>query len=65
MYKHYLDRRLRNRAARNGTGKHKTTKAKIKLPTPDQMEKIAKCWEPYRSIACWYLWQSLDTKTIG
>jgi DNA-3-methyladenine glycosylase II len=35
---------------------------KRKLPKPDQMEKIAKSWEPYRSIACWYLWQSLDVK---
>jgi len=35
-----------------------------KLPKPAQMEKIAKCWEPYRSVACWYLWQSLDVKTM-
>jgi DNA-3-methyladenine glycosylase II len=37
---------------------------KRKLPKPVQMEKIAKCWEPYRSIACWYLWRSLDIKTV-
>ena len=37
---------------------------KRKLPKPAQMEKIAKCWEPYRSIACWYLWRSLDVKTM-
>ena len=37
---------------------------KRKLPKPLQMEKIAKAWEPYRSIACWYLWRSLDVKTI-
>jgi len=37
---------------------------KRKLPKPLQMEKIAKCWEPYRSVACWYLWKSLDIKTI-
>ena len=37
---------------------------KRKLPKPDQMEKIAKRWEPYRSVACWYLWKSLDVKTI-
>ena len=37
---------------------------KRKLPKPLQMEKIAKCWEPYRSIACWYLWRSLDVKTL-
>jgi DNA-3-methyladenine glycosylase II len=37
---------------------------KRKLPNPDQMEKIAKAWEPYRSVACWYLWKSLDVKTM-
>lgn len=35
---------------------------KRKLPKPAQMEKIAKPWEPYRSVACWYLWRSLDLK---
>jgi 3-methyladenine DNA glycosylase/8-oxoguanine DNA glycosylase len=28
------------------------------------MMKIAKCWAPYRSLACWYLWKSLDIKTL-
>jgi DNA-3-methyladenine glycosylase II len=37
---------------------------KRKMPKPAQMEKIAKCWEPYRSVACWYLWRSLDVKTM-
>jgi len=37
---------------------------KRKMPRPLQMEKIAKPWEPYRSIACWYLWRSLDIKTM-
>ena len=37
---------------------------KHKLPKPEQMEKIAKSWEPHRSVACWYLWRSLDIKTI-
>ena len=37
---------------------------KRKLPKPAQMEKIARAWEPYRSVACWYLWKSLDTKTM-
>lgn len=37
---------------------------KRKVPKPEQMEKIAKPWEPYRSIACWYLWKSMDTKTM-
>ena len=35
---------------------------KRKLPSPKQMEKIAACWQPYRSVACWYLWRSLDLK---
>ncbi len=34
------------------------------LPKPHIMEKIAKPWAPYRSIACWYLWRSLDIKTL-
>ena len=37
---------------------------KRKMPKPAQMEKIAKAWEPYRSVACWYLWRSLDIKTL-
>ena len=37
---------------------------KRKLPKPPQMEKIARAWEPYRSIACWYLWRSLDIRTV-
>lgn len=37
---------------------------KRKLPKPRDMEKIARAWEPYRSIACWYMWQSLDIKTL-
>jgi DNA-3-methyladenine glycosylase II len=37
---------------------------KRKLPKPDVMEKIARPWAPYRSIACWYLWRSLDIKTV-
>ena len=70
MYKHYLDvQRAKAAAKKSSTGKKaapakKGRKRKIKLPTPEQMEKIAKCWEPYRSVACWYLWQSLDTKTL-
>jgi DNA-3-methyladenine glycosylase II len=37
---------------------------KRKLPKPQDMEKIAKVWAPYRSVACWYLWRSLDIKTV-
>lgn len=28
-------------------------------PSKAQMIDLAKPWEPYRSIACWYLWRSL------
>ena len=37
---------------------------KRKMPKPEVMAKIAKPWEPYRSVACWYLWRSLDIKTM-
>jgi DNA-3-methyladenine glycosylase II len=37
---------------------------KRKLPKPEQMIKIARLWEPYRSVACWYLWRSLAIKTL-
>jgi DNA-3-methyladenine glycosylase II len=65
MYKHYLDL-TRAKAKKKSTPKKnvRKSKGKIKLPSPEQMEKIAKCWEPYRSVACWYLWRSLDIKTL-
>jgi DNA-3-methyladenine glycosylase II len=30
------------------------------LPTPSSMLAISLPWKPYRSIATWYLWKSLD-----
>jgi DNA-3-methyladenine glycosylase II len=33
-----------------------------KMPNPKRMQQVAKCWHPYCSVACWYLWRSLDTK---
>jgi DNA-3-methyladenine glycosylase II len=30
------------------------------LPKPAEMEKIAACWKPWSSVACWYLWRSLE-----
>jgi 3-methyladenine DNA glycosylase/8-oxoguanine DNA glycosylase len=32
-----------------------------KLPKPAVMQRIAAPWRPYRSVACWYLWRSLDS----
>jgi 3-methyladenine DNA glycosylase/8-oxoguanine DNA glycosylase len=33
-----------------------------KLPSPDRMRKLAEPWRPYRTVACWYLWRSLESK---
>src|SRR6185503_12086731 len=30
-----------------------------KRPDPKRLLKIGEPWRPYRSVACWYLWQSL------
>jgi DNA-3-methyladenine glycosylase II len=31
-----------------------------KLPDPKRLEKVARPWRPYRTLACLYLWSSLD-----
>jgi DNA-3-methyladenine glycosylase II len=31
-----------------------------KTPTPDRLSQIGEAWRPYRSVACWYLWRSLN-----
>jgi len=61
MYKRYL---AVPKASKKVVAGKKARKKTVKLPTPAEMEKIAKCWEPYRSVACWYLWRSLDAKTL-
>ena len=33
------------------------------LPKPGELETIAGPWQPYRSVACWYLWRHADTTT--
>ncbi len=30
------------------------------LPDAARITKLAKPWEPHRSVAMWYLWRSLD-----
>jgi len=32
-----------------------------KMPDAKRLTKIARPWEPYRSVASWYLWRSLDS----
>ena len=33
-----------------------------KRPTADKLRKIGETWRPHRSVAAWYLWQSLSLK---
>ena len=35
-----------------------------KVPTPDRLNRLGESWRPYRSIACWYLWASLDNTPL-
>jgi DNA-3-methyladenine glycosylase II len=32
------------------------------LPDPGELERIAEPWRPHRSLACLYLWRSLDSQ---
>ena len=34
-----------------------------RAPTPDRLTRIGEAWRPYRSVACWYLWASLNNTT--
>jgi DNA-3-methyladenine glycosylase II len=34
------------------------------LPTPDELRRIAEPWRPHRSLACLYLWRSLDAVPV-
>ena len=31
-----------------------------KLPEKEQIERLAESWKPYRTVATWYLWKSLQ-----
>jgi DNA-3-methyladenine glycosylase II len=31
-----------------------------KRPTPERIRRIGEAWKPYRSVASWYLWRSLE-----
>jgi DNA-3-methyladenine glycosylase II len=31
-----------------------------KRPTPEQLRRLGEAWRPYRSVAAWYLWASLE-----
>ena len=35
-----------------------------KLPSPARLLELGESWRPYRSVACWYLWASLETAPL-
>ena len=35
-----------------------------KVPTADYLLRLGEPWRPYRSVACWYLWASLDNAPL-
>lgn len=35
------------------------------LPSPAALEKEGKIWQPYRTIASWYLWRVAETKVLS
>ncbi len=36
-----------------------------KRPDPKRLTKIGDAWRPYRSVACWYLWQTLRNEPLS
>jgi DNA-3-methyladenine glycosylase II len=34
------------------------------LPTPAELEQLGEAWRPYRTLACLYLWRSLDAQPV-
>jgi DNA-3-methyladenine glycosylase II len=36
-----------------------------KRPDPKRMMKIGEAWKPYRSVASWYLWQTLSNQPLS
>lgn len=35
------------------------------VPTPARLMRLGEAWRPYRSVACWYLWASLDNLPLN
>jgi len=35
-----------------------------KRPTADRIRRIGEVWRPYRTVACWYLWRSLENTPL-
>ena len=34
-------------------------------PKPERLRKMGEAWRPYRSVASWYLWRSLDNEPVS
>jgi 3-methyladenine DNA glycosylase/8-oxoguanine DNA glycosylase len=34
------------------------------LPSKEYMIKKSKPWQPYRTVACWYLWRIVDDEIV-
>ena len=35
------------------------------MPSPEELRAIAEPWRPHRTLACLYLWESLDTNNLS
>ena len=35
------------------------------MPTRAEMDRVAEPWRPYATVACWYLWRSLEGPATG
>jgi len=35
-----------------------------KRPDPKRIQRLGEAWRPYRSVACWYLWQTLRNEPL-
>jgi DNA-3-methyladenine glycosylase II len=34
------------------------------MPAPADVEQLGEAWRPYRTLACLYLWRSLDAQPV-
>jgi DNA-3-methyladenine glycosylase II len=34
------------------------------VPSPARLLRLGESWRPYRSVACWYLWASLNNSPL-
>ena len=39
----------------------RTAKKLEEMPKPKELRLLAERWQPYRTLAAWYLWRAADT----